>query len=165
MSSNDVPEQSPIGVPKQRIFLAGTISFPDAFPRLGEMWIDSLMSDLLPSSPITILKVEEKHECWTVVRSFLLDDVSAIFIPANSRQPDCDEATWLVGPEIMHDNFQTFFDGAQQDPPLPDGKKAGILYVPENARVHMLVDTAMPAAESRDFRPPMIEMMTCNPCG
>lgn len=155
----------PNDVPKQRIFLAGTISFPDTFPRLGEMSITRLKLEFACKKKVNILKVEERCEHYTVVRSFSLDDVSGIFIPEDARQPDWAKGRWLVGPEITSPDFPVHFTDAPQKPKRDDEKKAGIVFVSESARVHMIIETGTTAAESRDFGPTMFKPLTCNPCG
>jgi len=131
--------------------LSGTVSVPAQFPELGELFVLPCTPDgrLLPKGKSNyILRVVQRSSVKTsITRNFLLDDVAAVFLPANKDRVQLEKGQWLLGAEIGE------FFACQS---VPKGaSNLGIAYVPEAASCLMQVEVGMTAAESAEYYPPL----------
>lgn len=129
------------------LHLAGTVSIPRHFPDLGRIWyLEAGAEDDDQNRNTPVIRVEHTlaHSA-SVLRSCLLEEVRAIFIPKNPEKVDLKTGRFVLGSEI-----------ATAWPHLPkdaDQAVLGIVYVHETARTHTEVSLGLAAAESVDFPP------------
>ncbi|MEZ6063332.1 MAG: hypothetical protein R3C19_23540 [Planctomycetaceae bacterium] len=154
------PQNSAAALSREQILamgLAGTVSIPLTFPELGQLQI---RRNAVPAGvfdcegPKDLIVVCQKVSPQVIIsRSFLADDVAAVFVPKDPCHVDLSCGTWLTGIEI----------GAlcDMEPNSPTGI-LGIAYVRESAPSLLNVDAGMTAAESAEYYPPLAENRSAN---
>ncbi|WP_345683875.1 hypothetical protein [Novipirellula caenicola] len=136
----------------RQLLLAGTVTFPATLPRVAELSLQSI--EQLPVSDCGgvkpggewLLATERPSPRVTIIRSVLVTEVRAVFLPQNPANFDWDHGTWLLESEVL--------PGLQKQ--LNDAPRVlGILYVPEFSPTLLEVHTGMTAAESSQYYPPL----------
>lgn len=160
----------PIDTDDRYLFIANALSFPAAFPELG---VVDLGADAMGLAGVEqrVLHFTQTYEEWSVQRTVLASNVSAVFVPYNVTTEEWvqgnwwENGNWLAGselavtPSLLRDEIE--FN--KPDPNYPPAKKA-IVYLPEHVGVIMEVKIAsLSAAESHQYRPSMLKMWTCDP--
>jgi hypothetical protein len=88
-----------------------------------------------------------------ITRSVLVEEVEVVFLPENPTSPDPTRGKWFVGPAER----VRWIDELNR---TGHSQVRGIVYVRENARVLMLVELGMTAAESAEYYPPITRERT-----
>lgn len=136
----------------QSMLLAGTIPFPTIFPELGLVTYDD-QGIALPgrsrNGKMPTLTVEQLlSPKLTIWRTFFVEDVAAVFLPADEKQVQLADGDWLLGGEI-----KTLKKA---------GGSRGIVYVRENSPTLLSMQVGMTAAESAEYYPPLPDDRSIN---
>ncbi|EMI19485.1 hypothetical protein RMSM_03575 [Rhodopirellula maiorica SM1] len=136
----------------RQLLLAGTVTFPATLPRVAELSLQSI--EQLPVAEVGgvdpgskwLRATERPSPRVTLIRSILVTEVRAVFLPQNPANFDWDQGTWLLESEVL--------PGLQMQ--LNDAPRVlGVLYVPEFSPTLLEVHTGMTAAESAQYYPPL----------
>lgn len=138
--------------------LAGTVAVPPTFPELGRLSLSPKPPEPGPNDVRRHMFVVEHSvsPSVSISRTFFLDDVAAIFVPADPRAVRMDEGIWLLTEEI--------FPAWPPCPPDPEFGLLGIAYVREEAATLMQVDIGMTAAESVEYHPSLSQDRSVGRC-
>jgi hypothetical protein len=128
--------------------LAGTVAVPQTFPQLARLSIvansPKRRSPEGQAGRYLLLVEHEISPKLTITRTFFLDQVAAVFIPADPTKVDFEDGKWFVGDDL-----------AAAARGKTSGTALGIAYVRENAATLMQVEVGMTAAESAEYYPPL----------
>lgn len=130
------------------LHLAGTVSIPRHYPELGRIWYIEAGADGDDDNRNTpVIRVEHTltHSA-SVLRSCLLEEVRAIFIPKKPKKVDHKTGRFVLGSEIA-----AAWPHLKKD---ADQAVLGIVYVHETARTHTEVSMGLTAAQSIEYPPP-----------
>jgi len=137
--------------------LSGTVSVPLTFPELGQIdlirnAVSAGVFDCEGPKDLIVARQQVSPRI-TINRSFLADDVAAIFVPNDIHCVNLNDGTWLTGIEVATVNDIDRNAGALL---------MGIVYVRESAPSLLNVDAGMTAAESAEYYPPLADDRSAN---
>lgn len=139
----------------QHLHLAGTVSIPPHFPDLGRIWLllDGVVGKEGDYKPPVIRVIEHipRHPSANVVRSCLLNEVAAIFIPHNPKDVQLSDGDFHLSKDEIVDALKKLEAESKE----LDKAVLGIVYVREAARVHTEVSMGMVAVQSAEFEAPL----------
>lgn len=128
--------------------LAGTVAVPQTFPQLARLSIVAKSPKRRsPDGRVGRYLLIVEHEVspkLTITRTFFLDQVAAVFIPADPADVDFEDGRWFMADDL-----------AAAARSKSSGKALGIAYVREHAATLMQVEVGMTAAESAEYYPPL----------
>lgn len=133
----------------RRLMLAGTVSFPPTFPRVGELHLCDVDDEtgVFGSSRMTFLTVTERPNPRTsLVRRLPVASVYAVFLPNSPAHVTWEDGRWLLGKEVESGLRLHLADR---------GAIWGIAYVAEATETLLDVSAGMTAAESAEYYPPL----------
>ena len=142
----------------EALYLGGTVSIPRHFPDLGRIWYwpPGAVPGTNRKRTSGILRIEQElSRSATVIRSCLLNDVAAIFVPRTRNCIDFEKGRLLLNEEIESNWARLRKDS--------DSAVLGIIYIAEAARVLTEVSLGMTAAQSADYVPPLAPQALSNP--
>lgn len=145
--------------PLRALCLAGTVTIPSPFPQLGRITLATIEHATLAPTPgcnvksarPNCLRIEHvQSPRLLIARYVLLEEVEAVFLPADPDAPHLLEGKWYAGTARCAKFAKRLARRADGDAAV------GIVYVREQARVLMHVEVGMTAAESAEYYPPMV---------
>lgn len=133
----------------RHLMLAGTISFPSTFPKLGLLGLvdrpDLAEITAAPSSRYLTV-TEDSSLSVTIKRWVAISEVKAVLVPRDPNHVRAEDGMWYFGNEIEQALTVCLRNGQR---PL------GIAYVAEATATLLEVRAGMTAAESAQYYPPI----------
>ncbi len=135
----------------QKMHLAGTVSIPPRLPGVAHLTFETSGKAF---SQITLAKATQDVSAKvTMTRTFFLDDVKAIFVPAKGESCDLKNGEWHAGAKAVEKKIEGSVD--------KDGFH-GVIFVREDAQSLLETKAGLTAAENAEYYPPLPEDRSVN---